>query len=341
MSRHRRPSLGVAFGYVPGEQPADGEAWVKLNTNESPLPCSAAVAPAVAAAAASLERYPNPLGEPLRSALAEHHRVDPAWIAVGNGADALLECCFRAWCEPGSSAQVTTPTYSLLDALAAVHAVRLERQPLDPAGRPAGERRRSAALRVLVNPNSPTGTWLAPADVEAVAGDDDGVVVIDEAYGDFAPASMIDLLPRHPSWVVVRTFSKSYALAGLRVGYAVAAPELIDDLLAVGDSYALDRCAIAGATAALADTAHHRGLVAGVVAERARLTSALGELGWSLTASHGNFVCGTPPGGAASVFEHLRACRVLVRHFPSVADGVLRVTVGTASQNDALLRALQ
>ncbi|MHB8718461.1 MAG: pyridoxal phosphate-dependent aminotransferase [Candidatus Dormibacteria bacterium] len=341
MSRHRRPSLGVAFGYVPGEQPPDGESWVKLNTNESPLPPSPSVAPAVAAAAAVLQRYPDPAGEPLRSALARHHGVDTRCVVLGNGADALLAGCLRAWCEPGSTAVLTVPTYSLLATLARLYSVDVVEVPVDEQGRPhtsfAG---RAASLRVLVNPNAPTGTWLAPDQVEAACAEAPGVTVIDEAYADFAPASVIPLLHRHPSWVVVRTFSKSYSLAGLRVGYAVAAPDLIEDLVATGDSYALDRCAIAGAAAALADAGHHSAVVGRVLSERERLTTALTERGWDLTVSRANFVCGTPPGGAEATFARLRSRRILVRHFPAVGAGLLRITVGSPQENDAVVAAL-
>jgi histidinol-phosphate aminotransferase len=342
MSRYRRPSLGADFGYTPGEQPPDSESWVKLNTNESPLSPSPAVADAVRDAAGSLQRYPHPRGEPLRSALARHHGVDTAQVAVGNGADALLATCFAAFCEPGSTLVTTAPTYTLLDTLATLHSVVHRAVPLAPGGRlPRAFATEEAAMRCIVNPNSPTGTWIAPPALEEVLRDANGVLVIDEAYGDFAPASCIPLVAEHPAWLVLRTFSKSYALAGLRVGYAVGSPDLVADLDAAGDSYALDRCAIAGACAALGDERHHHRIVDTVRSERARLTTALLDRGWELTASQANFVCATPPGGAAAVFARLRARRILVRHFCTPATGdVLRITIGTPEQNDALLAAL-
>jgi histidinol-phosphate aminotransferase len=342
MSSFRRASLGEDFGYTPGEQPPDGDGWLKLNTNEAPLTPSSAVAPAVAAAAALLHRYPDPLGEPLRSALARHHGVEPAAVFVANGADQVIDCLFRAYCEPGDRAVWPVPTYSLFPVLARLFAVEPVELPLDPdLGLPAALGTAGGRLRFVVNPNAPTGVWASPDALEELLAPAGGVVAIDEAYGDFAPASCIPLLDRHPAWVVLRTFSKGYALAGLRVGYAVGHPGLIADLLAVKDSYPVDRCALAGATAALADQEHHRALVAGVRGERARLSARLEAAGWQLTPSQANFVFARPPGGdAVAVLARLRERRILVRHFPGAHADRLRITVGAPEENDRLLDAL-
>jgi histidinol-phosphate aminotransferase len=342
MSRFLRPSLGAGFGYVPGEQPRDGTSWVKLNTNESALAPSARVAAAVSAAAGGLNRYPHPHAEPLRATVADYHGVEPAQVVLGNGADALINDCVRAFCEPGATVVITDPTYSLLPVAARLHGVATHAVALDDEGG-AGEEfvRAGGPLRFLVNPNTPTGTWREPERLEADLAGAEGVVVIDEAYCDFAPRSCIPLLAEHPNWLILRTFSKSHALAGLRVGYAVGAAELIADLAAVGESYPVDRCAVAGALAALADVEHHRRLVEHVIAERARLSSALSERGWAVTPSHANFVCAVPPRGtAAETAAQLREKRVLVRFFPSGDRGRVRITVGTTHENDALLAAL-
>lgn len=343
MSRFLRPSLGSEFGYVPGEQPPDGEGWVKLNTNESSVEPAPGVADAVRATARDLNRYPSPLAEPLRSELAAHHGVEPTEVVAGNGADALIEAAFRAFCEPGSLVVLTDPTYSLLPVLARLHGVQSRVVPLGTAGElPRELATAPGSLRFVVNPNSPTGTWIAPELLAERLGDAEGVVVIDEAYCDFAPASFIPLLGDHPSWLVLRTFSKSYALAGLRVGYAVGSAELVRDLAAVSDSYSVDRCAIAGARAALADGAHHDAIVEGVISERRRLSSRLLELGWAITDSQANFVCAQPSSGNADeLAAKLRSRRVLVRHFGSGSESRLRITVGTPEENDSLLAALR
>ncbi|HEX3605573.1 MAG TPA: histidinol-phosphate transaminase [Candidatus Dormibacteraeota bacterium] len=342
MSTLRRASLGAGFGYTPGEQPPDGEGWLKLNTNESPLPPSPAVAPAVERAAALLHRYPDPYGEPLRSALARHHGVGPESVFVANGADQVIDCLFRAHCEPGDRVVWPDPTYSLFPVLARMFGVVPVELPLDPdLGLPAALGIAPGRLRFVVNPNAPTGVWTAPETLEELLGPAEGVVAIDEAYCDFAPASCIPLLGRHPTWLVLRTFSKGYALAGLRVGYAVGDPELIADLLAVKDSYPVDRCAIAGAAAALADQEHHRGLVEGVRSERSRLSERLAAAGWRVTPSEANFVFARPPGGdARSVLARLRERRILVRHFAGEHADRLRITVGAPAENDRLLDAL-
>ena len=342
MSNFRRASLGSGFGYLPGEQPPDAAGWVKLNTNESALPPSPRVAGAVSGAVASLNRYPSPDGEPLRSALAAVHGVDPAQVIVGNGADALINDCLRAFCEPGTTVVVTDPTYSLLAVAARIHGLDTRTVVLGNDGRvPREFATAPAPLRFLVNPNSPTGTWCEP---EHLAGDLDGapgVVAIDEAYCDFAPRSCIPLLAGHPGWLVLRTFSKSYGLAGLRVGYAVGAADLVADLRAVGESYPVDRCALAGAHAALGDATHHSRLVEGVLSERGRLGAELTRRGWRVTPSHANFLCARPPTGTArSAADRLRASRVLVRCFDGGDGGLLRITVGSPAENDTLLAAL-
>jgi len=343
MSRFRRASLGSGPGYVPGEQPPDAGSWIKLNTNESPLPPSPRVAAAVAGAVGSLRRYPDPAAEPLRSALAAHHGLTPAQVVVGNGADQVLEACFRAYAEPGDTVVMTRPTYSLLTQLARLGGVSVQAVPLGPGGSlPQALAAAPGVMRLLCNPNSPTGTWVSPEEVAGSLSGCGGVLVIDEAYCDFAPASCIPLLRDHDTWLVVRTFAKSYALAGLRVGYALGAAELIADLVSVLESYPVDRLALAGAAAALADQAHHRHIVESVVAERARLTMALRLAGWLVEDSHANFVLGRPPGGdAVGIAAELRQERILVRHFPGGdQDDRLRITVGTPEENDALLRAV-
>lgn len=344
MSRFLRASLGAHFGYTPGEQPSDTEGWLKLNSNESPLPPSPTVAAAVAGAAHDLARYPSPVAEPLRSALARLHLVEPEQVFVANGADQVLDCCFRAYASPGDTVVRTEPGYSLLPVLAELFSVRDDAVAIEPDGSlPAAFALRPAVLRVVVNPNSPTGHWTPPATLEAALWEAGGIVAIDEAYCDFAPASCVPLLAAHPNWLVIRTLSKSHALAGLRVGYALGDRSLIADLNAVRDSYAVDRCAIAGAMAALEDRAHHRLIVTTVLRERERMSERLRGLGWYVEPSHANFVLTSPPPGitAAAVASGLREERILVRHFtvPGL-EGSLRITVGDARATDHLLAVI-
>jgi histidinol-phosphate aminotransferase len=344
MSRFRRATLGPGFGYTPGEQPADGEGWLKLNSNESPLPPSPRIAEAVAAAAVELARYPDPYAEPFRSALATYHGVAPDHVFVANGADQVLDCLFRAFVGPGDTLVRTDPAYSLLPVLATLFSACDVGVPFEPDGSlPSQFASLDAVLRIVVNPNAPTGHWIAPAELERSLVGASGVVAIDEAYCDFAPASCVGRLASHRNWVVVRTLSKSHALAGLRVGYAVGDPEIIDDLNAVRDSYPVDRCAIAGALAALGDEPHHREIVDTVVRERDRLTEGLRRLGWVVAPSEANFILCIPPPWttAAAVAANLRSQRILVRHFDTSAlQDRLRISIGDGAAVDRVLAAV-
>ena len=342
MSQYRRRALGDDFGYVPGEQPPDG-GWLKLNTNECPLPPSARVADAVAEAAAGLSRYPPPSGEPLRSALAARHGVQPEQVLLGNGGDDLLSCCYRAYVEPGERVVRLDPSYSLFPVLTRMSGGVDVALPLGEGWRlPPRFASEPAVLRFVVQPNAPTGTCTSHDLLQQIVDTAEGVVVIDEAYADFAGDSCIGAL-RGSSWLVVRTFSKSHALAGLRVGYAVGDAQLIEDLRSVQDSYPVDRCAIAGALAALQDEAHHRLIVDTVLEQRARLTNALRQRGWDVPDSHANFVFAKPPqpSTAREVQQRLHEQQILVRHFNrSGIDDRLRITVGDAAAVDQLLAAM-
>jgi histidinol-phosphate aminotransferase len=332
--------------YVPGEQPPDGEDWVKLNTNESPLPPSPKVIAAIRAAAGdSLRLYPSPTAAPARRAVAQHLGLEPAQVAMGNGADDLIEMCMRAFAGAGDRVAYSTPTYPLFeplcrihDAIAAPHAAAADRTWTDPFVYDP------APLKFVVNPNSPTGAWVDGAAVERIVSVSRGVVVLDEAYVDFAPESRIDLLRRHHNLVILRTLSKSYALAGMRIGFALGSAELIAALDTVKDSYNLDRLAIVAATAAIQDEEHHRAIVDHVVSERSWLEQQLRDLGFGLTPSAANFAFVRPPAGssAAAVADALRERRILVRHYDrEPIAGWFRITVGTRIQHERLLAALK
>jgi histidinol-phosphate aminotransferase len=332
--------------YVPGEQPPDGEDWVKLNTNESPLPPSPKVLAAIKAAAdESLRLYPSPTAAPARRAIAKHFGLDESQVIVGNGADDLIEMCFRAFAGAGDRVAYPTPTYPLLVTLCLVH-------DAVPSPNPSGEMFTwstelmddPAPLKFLVNPNSPTGTWHSGPSVERVLLRSQGVVVLDEAYVDFALDSQLPLLAKHENLLIVRTMSKSYALAGMRIGFALGSPGLIAALDAVKDSYNLDRLAIAAATAAIEDTEHHRKIVDHVVKERLWLEDQLAEVGFEHSPSEANFVFVKPPLGnsAPAVADALRERRILIRHYDlDPINGWFRITVGTRPQHERLLSALK
>ena len=331
--------------YVPGWQPADGEDWVKLNTNESPWPPSPKVVEAIRAAAGeSLRLYPSPLATPARRAIAKAYGVEEDMVALANGGDELLEMAFRAFAGAGDRVAFPVPSYPLLDPLCDVHEVEAAHHELDEDwSLPAAFAADPAPLKFLVNPNSPTGTWFSKAEVERVLRESRGVVLLDEAYVDFAPETRVDLLrDGHENLVILRTLSKSFALAGLRVGFALASPGLIAALDVVKDSYNLDRLAIAGTVAAVEDMAYHDRLVEFVVGERTWLADRLRERGFEVAPSATNFVFTRPPRQASEVAAALKKRRVLVRHYdrPPI-DGWFRITIGTREQHERLLAALQ
>jgi histidinol-phosphate aminotransferase len=330
--------------YVPGEQPPDGAGWIKLNTNESPLPPSPRVLEAIHAAANdSLRLYPSPTAAPAREAIARRLGVDPEHVAVGNGSDEMIDLCFAAFAGAGATVAFPTPTYPLFEPLCRIHDAKPSRHPTETFwDLPPSLGADPAPLKFIVNPNSPTGALFAVADVEAAAAASSGVVVVDEAYVDFAPESCLPLLGRYDNLLLLRTFSKSYALAGMRIGFALGSPELIEALHAVKDSYSVDRLAIAAAAAAMEDESHHRKLVDEVVANRGDLARALAELGFEVAPSEANFVFVRPPKPALEVVAALRERQILVRHYDrEPIAGWIRITVGTREQQAKLLEALR
>ena len=341
-----RKSLAGFQAYVPGEQPPDGGDWVKLNTNESPLPPSPKVIEAIKAATdESLRLYPSPTAAPARQAIASHFGLDVAQVSLGNGGDELIEMSLRAFAGAGDSVAYPTPTYPLLEPLCRLHeAVPSPHPSNDMFTWSTALMDDPAPLKFLVNPNSPTGTWHGARSVEHAVRRSKGVVVLDEAYVDFAFESQVGLLARCDNLIILRTMSKSYALAGMRIGFALASPELIADLDAVKDSYNMDRLAIVAAVAAIEDEEHHRKIVDYVVAERRWLELQLHELGFEHSPSEANFVFVKTTGGnvAAAVSDALRERRILVRHYDrDPIAGWFRITVGTREQHERLLEALK
>ena len=332
--------------YVPGEQPPDGEGWVKLNTNESPLPPSPKVIEAIKSAIDdSLRLYPSPTAAPARAAIAAQLDVNAAQVAVGNGADELIEMCFRAFAGKGEHVAYPTPTYPLFEPLCRIHEAVPHPHAMAEGWTWTDELAQDhAPLKFIVNPNSPTGTWSPESAVEDVVARSRGVVVLDEAYVDFAPESCAGLIEKHRNLLVLRTLSKSYALAGMRVGFALGDPELIDALDAVRDSYNMDRLAIVAAVAAIQDQDHHRQIVEHAVAERGWLAEQLREQRFEVSPSAANFLFVEPPPGssAPAVADALRERQILIRHYDREPIARwLRITIGTRDQHERLLSALK
>jgi histidinol-phosphate aminotransferase len=329
---------------VPGEQPEAGRRVIKLNTNENPYPPSPRVLEALAAAAdARVRLYPDPEACALRKRAAVVYGVPADHILAGNGSDELLALLLRATVEPGDRVAFPVPTYSLYATLVAVQGGEAVCPPWpEDFSLPGALAAARARVTFLCNPNSPSGTVVPPAEVEALARAVAGVLVVDEAYADFSETNALGLVGRHANVLVLRTMSKSYSLAGLRVGLAFGHPELLAGLRTVKDSYNLNRISQAGAVAALEDVGGMRANVARVRATRARLTAGLERLGFAVLPSQANFVLARRQGvDQGPVAAALAARDILVRHFavPELADA-LRITVGTDDEVEMLLAAL-
>lgn len=338
--------------YTPGTQP-EGDGWIKLNTNELPYPPSPRVEPAIQAELARLPLYPNPASRPLRSAIAKRFSLEASQVIIGNGSDDILNLLMRAFAGNQADAVQTFPSYSLYPVLAAIANASL--QSVDFAQKmdlPADELIQSSArICFLTSPNAPTGVGFSKASIQHLAGRFDGLVVVDEAYADFASENAVELLQDHPNLVITRTFSKSYGLAGLRVGFALASSETISILDRIRDSYNVNRLSQAGALAAFEDSDYYAGVISKVIQTRERIRAELIDRGWQVYPSQSNFLFTRPPQKAGvsgperslSAFEHLNARKILVRHFPSnpLTADYIRISIGTDNQMNRLMETLQ
>jgi len=340
-----RPQIDAMAGYVPGEQPQEG-AFVKLNTNENPYACSPAVAEAIRdVLRRGLQKYPDPMAGAFRRRAAELWGVEPDWILCGNGSDDILTIVTRAFVGQGQRLRLPYPSYVLYKTLAEIQGAESEEVlfrrdwTLPDAFAAAADDLR---LAFLPNPNSPSGTVLPPERVLELAERLPCPLLVDEAYADFAETHCVDLVRRSEKVLVLRSLSKSYALAGLRFGYVVAQPHTIAGLAKVKDSYNCDALSIAAATAAIGDQAWLRENRSKILATRRRLAEGMRNLGFATVASQANFTWNTHPElPAKPLYERLKADRILVRYmdYPSWGDG-LRITVGTDPEIDALLDGL-
>jgi histidinol-phosphate aminotransferase len=336
--------------YVPGEQPKLPNL-VKLNTNENPYPPSPRVLAAIAAEVTdSLRLYPDPNADRLKAAIAAHHGLETNQVFVGNGSDEVLAHAFLGLLKHDKPLLFPDISYSFYPVYCGLYGIEGRTIPLDAEFAIRVDDYLAApdcGAIIFPNPNAPTGRLLALTEIERlVAGRPDAVVAVDEAYIDFGGESAIALVKRYPNLLVIHTLSKSRSLAGLRVGFAVGHPELIEALERVKNSfnsYPLDRLAIVGGVAAMADRAHFDETRHAVMTSRDRLVGELAALGFQVLPSAANFVFARHPDhDAARVAADLRARGIIVRHFKQARiDQFLRITIGTDAQCDALVTALR
>ena len=340
-----RTDLEAFDPYVPGKQPGDGE-WVKLNTNEASECPPGALAALRALGPEGLFRYPDPTAMPLRRDLADHYGLTPDRVVVGNGSDEILTLLLRAVCDPGAEVLAPDPAYSLYPVLTAAQGARYRAIPcradfaldLDSicAARPA--------ITFVTSPNNPAGTLYPARQIARICDSGHNLVVVDEAYAEFADSNALELLAEYPNLAIARTFSKAYGLAGARVGYLLGPARLCRTLLAIKDAYNVSAAAQAAARAALRDRGWAEAMWDTVRARRQRLIAGLGAIpGLRPHPSQANFVlvdCG--PHRAPRLLEQLAERRILVRHLGHVrgAENALRITVGTDAEIELLLAAL-
>ena len=333
--------------YKPGEQPRPGERLIKLNTNENPYPPSPRVRRAmVKVASDSLRLYPAPRGDDFIAAASSLYGIREDMILAGNGSDELLAMIFRATLGPRDTVAYPVPTYSLYDTLAAVQEARVVGVPVEsdfsiPLGKLAKAR---ARLTIVCSPNSPSGILTATAKLKTLAHAlSDRLLVIDEAYVDFADDNALALLKRFRNVVILRTLSKSFSLAGMRLGLCFARPEVIAELTKVKDSYNLSRIALVAGTEALYDVAWMRRNVERVKKTRDATVARLRKMGFEVPDSSANFVLARMAGyDLEPLVRALRRSGILVRHFPTpMLRDALRISIGTPAEMNALFAALK
>ncbi|MBA4067119.1 MAG: histidinol-phosphate transaminase [Isosphaera sp.] len=340
-----RANVRAMRGYVPGEQLND-PGIVKLNTNENPYPPSPRVFEAVRAALTGdkLRKYPQPLGDDFRRAAGRVLNVDPESILIGNGSDDILTILTRAFVPEGGLIASPTPSYVLYRSLAEIQGARFAAVPFADWQPDVTAWPREANLSFVPNPNSPSGTLAGPILLMKLR---DAVhphpLVIDEAYADFADSpGHVGFVNNWDNLIVTRTLSKSYSLAGVRFGFALARPEVVRELVKVKDSYNCDVLSLAAATAAIEDRDYFRGVRAKILATRERMRPALAALGFEVTPSRANFLwCRRGDRPVKPIYEELKRRKILVRYMDYDGYDGLRITVGTDAEVDRLLSELK
>lgn len=340
-----RKNIAEMAGYVPGFQPEDAASYIKLNTNENPYPPSPQVIDAITKEAGEgLRRYPDAASRLAREEAGKLYGFDPSWVILANGSDEVLNNLIRAFAGEGEEVAYVHPSYSYYGTLAEIQGARVRTfgltEQFEPAGIPEGY---GCRLFFLTNPNAPLGFTYTQRYIADLAGRLSGVLVVDEAYADFAEENSLDLVRSLDNVVVTRTFSKSYSLAGMRLGLAIARPEVIAALNKIRDHYNVDRLAQAAAAAALRDQDYFLECVGRIKETRGWFSAQLEKIGYHVIASSGNYDFATPPDrDGAKVYQGLYDRRILVRHFtdPLLSQGV-RISIGTREEMEKTVQALQ
>ncbi len=342
-----RKNIAAMVGYVPGFQPENEAEWLKLNTNENPYPPSPEVGKAILAEVgtdgSNLRKYPDAGSHEARKVAAELYGVDPSWVIMANGSDELLNNLIRAFVGEGEELAFVHPSYSYYATLAEIQGVKIVRFGLDDDYRLADfPDRYTGKLFFLTSPNAPLGFRFTNDYIRDIASRCDGVLVVDEAYADFADTSALDLVSQCENLIVTRTFSKSYSLAGMRLGLAIARPEVVEALDKIRDHYHIDRLALVAAQAALLDQGWLLENLTKIRKTREWFSTELRQIGYRVIPSQANFIFATPPDlDAERVYTELFERKILVRFFtdPLLKHG-LRISIGTREEMEKTLVAM-
>lgn len=339
-----RKNIAGMTGYVPGFQPPDETDWIKLNTNENPYPPSPRVIEAIKTATGDdLRKYPDASSHAGREAAAELYGYPVDWVIMANGSDELLNNLIRACAGEGEEVAYLHPSYSYYATLAGVQGAQIKTFAVTESGEIKDfPERYTGKLLFLTNPNSPLGLRWGVEEVAAMADRCAGLLVVDEAYADFAEGNCLELVRKKPNVVVTRTLSKSYSLAGMRLGLAIARPEIIAALDKIRDHYNLDRLAQAAVAAALTDQDYFRDCIERIRVTREWFCTELGKLGYNVIPSSANYLFASPPDrDGKRVYDALYQRKILVRYFsdPVLAHG-LRISIGTREEMVATLAVL-
>ena len=341
-------------GYVPGEQP-DSSGWIKLNTNEFPYPPSPKVVEAIAKEVgtdgAKLRLYPSPISAKLREQVAKYYDLEKEYTFAANGSDDVLNLVIRAFADSEKSIATLDPSYSLYPVLAKIQGANFIQIPFSKNMEIDFEKVASCGANVFffTNPNAPTGFGFPIETVEKIVSEFDGIVLVDEAYSPFASYSAAPLVKKYPNLIVTGTSSKGWGLAGMRIGWAMANPAIIEVLDRVRDSYNLDRLAQVAGVAALADKKYYAQKRAEIISERSKTQEFFDSLGWEYFKSSTNFIFFKPKRNGKSsadiakdLFEFLRSKKILLRYFASdkfVRNGI-RLSIGTPEQMESFKKAV-
>ncbi|WP_411954710.1 histidinol-phosphate transaminase [Alkalibacillus sp. S2W] len=348
MSKFWSRTAREAEPYVPGEQPSDANV-IKLNTNENPFPPSPLALEAMEQSInADLKKYPSPTADRLKTVIAEREGVDVNKVFVGNGSDEVLAFAFQAFFDPNEAIKMPDITYSFYPVYANLYDIPYQQIPLqDDLSINVDGLKRSVGGVVFPNPNAPTGLELSQEAVESiVANNPNQVVIVDEAYVEFGAACAVSLTTKHPNLLVTKTLSKSHALAGLRVGYAIGDVALIEGLERIKNSfnsYTMNRVSLAGAEVALADEPYYAETLQAIVKSREWVKHDLKELGFWVSNSKANFLFVKPRGiEAETLYQQLKARGVYIRYFNKPGlEGYVRISIGTDDEMKRLIDIIQ